>query len=50
MTLEQAVQLAVDFTLDCIRATERDPAAGWYGVEFEKALPALVRRMEQWEE
>ena len=50
MALEQAVQLAVDFTLDCILATERDPAAGWYGVEFEKALPALVRRMEQWGE
>ena len=48
--LQQAVQLAVDFTLDCILATERDPAAGWYGVEFEKALPALVRRMEQWGE
>ena len=50
MALEQAVQLAVDFTLDCILATERDPAAGWYGVEFEKALPALVRRKEQWGE
>lgn len=45
MTLEQAVQLAVDFTLDCICATERDPAAGWYGVEFEKALPSLIRRL-----
>ncbi len=48
MTLREAVSLAVDFTLKCIQATERDPAAGWYGVEFEKALPDLVRRMEQW--
>ena len=48
MTLKQTAQLAVDFTLDCIRATERDPAAGWYGVEFEKALPALIRRMDAW--
>ena len=48
MTLKQTAQLAVDFTLDCIRATERDPAAGWYGVEFEKALPALIRRMDDW--
>ena len=50
MKLPTGVFLAVDFTLDCILATERDPAAGWYGVEFEKALPALVRRMEQWGE
>ena len=41
LPLEDAVSLAVRFTLACIEATERDPAAGWYGVEFEKALPLL---------
>ena len=39
MTLRQATALAVEFVLACIDATARDPQAGWYGVEFEKALP-----------
>ena len=43
-SLEQAVALAVDFTLECIRCTRADPEASWYGVEFEKALPWLARR------
>lgn len=41
LPLEDAVSLAVRFTLACIDATARDPNAGWYGVEFEKALPLL---------
>ncbi len=44
--LEDALKLAVDFTLDCIRATQADPNATWYGVEFEKALPLLIERMK----
>lgn len=44
LTLRSAVSLAVEFTLACISATERDPQAGWYGVEFEKALPLLCDR------
>ena len=44
MTLEQAASLAVEFVLACIDATARDPQAGWYGVEFEKALPWLAKR------
>ena len=45
MTLEQAASLAVEFVLACIDATARDPQAGWYGVEFEKALPLLCERV-----
>ena len=45
MTLEQAASLAVEFVLACIDATARDPQAGWYGVEFEKALPLLAPKM-----
>lgn len=44
MTLKEATALAVEFTLACIQATESDPAAGWYGVEFERALPLLYQR------
>lgn len=43
-SLEQAVRLAVDFTLECIRCTCADPGAAWYGVEFEKALPWLAEQ------
>ena len=47
MTLERASALAVEFVLACIDATTRDPHAGWYGVEFEKALPLLCRRVQE---
>lgn len=46
-SLEEAVTLAVDFTLECIRSTCADPSAQWYGVEFEKALPWLIRKMQK---
>ena len=45
--VEQAASLAVEFVLACIDATERDPQAGWYGVEFEKALPLLCERVRE---
>ena len=41
LPLEDAVSLAVRFTLSCIDVTAQDPCAAWYGVEFEKALPLL---------
>ena len=46
-TLEQAMALAVDFTLACIRVTGTDNAAPWYGVEFERALPWLAEQMKR---
>ena len=50
MTLRQATALAVEFVLACIDATARDPQAGWYGVDFERALPFLcdaVRKLPE---
>ena len=50
MTLQQATSLAVEFVLACIDATARDPQAGWYGVDFERALPFLcdaVRKLPE---
>lgn len=46
LSLREAFCLAVDFTLHCIQVTRTDPQATWYGVEFERALPMLVNRME----
>ena len=46
-SLPDALRLAADFTLACIQATQRDPNAPWYGVEFEKVLhllPGLLNR------
>ncbi|MBQ7521557.1 MAG: pyridoxamine kinase [Clostridia bacterium] len=42
---EMALQIAVDFTLDCIKATKNNLYARWYGVDFESALPNLIRRI-----
>ena len=44
-SLEEAVQIAADFTCRCIENTEEAPAH-WYGVKFETALPDLIRMLE----
>ena len=49
LTLEQALQMAVDYTLQCIRVTRSDPNATWYGVEFERAIPMLCERLKDME-
>ena len=46
-SLEQALPLAVDFTLASIRASMADPDRRWYSVNFEEAIPMLVRRLEE---
>lgn len=46
-TLEQALEIAVDYTVACIRKTIADPDHRWYGVNFEQALPLLVERLNQ---
>ncbi len=43
-TLEEAAQIAADFTLECIRITKLDETH-WYGVKFEKALPRLISEL-----
>lgn len=41
-----AAKLAADFTLESIRRTLDDPEH-WYGVDFEQALPWLMRKLEE---
>lgn len=43
--LTGALKIAVDYTLECIRETQNDPDARWYGVNFESAIPMLVRSL-----
>lgn len=42
--LPAAVGVAVDYTVECLRATMRDPHHVSYGVNFETALPYLIER------
>ena len=45
LSLNDAADLAVDFTVAAIRATVPDRETHWYGVKFEKALPFLIDRL-----
>ena len=46
-SLEDAAELAVDFTLRAIEETLSDRKEHWYGVKFEKALPYLISRLHK---
>ncbi|MBQ6824424.1 MAG: pyridoxamine kinase [Clostridia bacterium] len=41
----EAAKIAADYTVQCIRNTQDDPAH-WYGVKFEPALPKLIQALE----
>ncbi|MDE5897870.1 MAG: pyridoxamine kinase [Treponemataceae bacterium] len=43
--LLEAASVAVDFTAEAIRLT-LDDKAHWYGAKFEKAIPFLLRRLQ----
>ena len=45
MDFEEALKVAVDYTLECIRLTMADPEHRNYGVNFEEAIPYLIRRI-----
>ena len=45
LTPEEALTLAVDFTLECMRLTVADPDSRFYGVNFEEALPMYISRI-----
>lgn len=42
---KQAIQIAADYTAECIRLTMADPEGCWYGVHFEQAIPYLLDRL-----
>ena len=44
-SLEQALEVAVDYTVESIRKTIEDAEHRWYGVNFERAIPLLVERL-----
>ena len=44
-TLEEASQIAADYTAHTIRVTLENPEKPWYGVDFERTLPDLIRAL-----
>ena len=44
-SLFEALKLAADYTVQCIKTTMPDKEKHWYGVEFEKEIPYLVERL-----
>ena len=47
LPLGEALALAADYTVECIRQTLASPESKWYGVEFESAIPYLVKRLDE---
>ena len=46
-TWKEAVKIAADYTAECIRITLEDPAKPWYGVNFEQAIPFLLKQIDK---
>ena len=46
-SIESALSVAVDFTLECIRKTMADEDRRTYGVNFEQALPFYIERLKR---
>jgi len=42
---KEAMQIAADYTAECIRLTLEDPSKPWYGVNFEQAIPYLLKKL-----
>ncbi len=44
--LQQALEIAVDYTVESIYLTIKNPDHNWYGVDFENAFPFLINRIK----
>lgn len=47
LSLSDALCVAVDFVLECIRVTLPNREECWYSVQFEKAIPYLIEEMKK---
>ena len=47
MNWREAAEVAAEFTAESIRLTLEDPDQPWYGVNFEQAIPYLLKRLEK---
>lgn len=47
ISIEDSLSIAVDFTLECMRCTEKDENHRFYGVNFESAIPYYIKKIEE---
>lgn len=45
-SLEEAVKIAADYTVECIKITYDDLDSNDYGVDFERAIPFLIKKIQ----
>lgn len=45
--LQEAIKIAADFTVQSILLTEKDAEKPWYGVNFEQAIPSLIKELDE---
>lgn len=45
LSIQNSLELAVDFTVQSIIETAKNPDHNWYGVDFESALPTLITKL-----
>ena len=45
LSAPEALALAADYTVECIRLTLAEENHSWYGVNFEQATPYLLKRL-----
>lgn len=43
--LDESIKIAADYTVECIRITSADPNSNDYGVDFERAVPYLLKQL-----
>ena len=46
LSREAALKIAADYTAMTIAETLKNPGNPWYGVDFEKTIPELVKLVE----
>ncbi|MBQ8246364.1 MAG: pyridoxamine kinase [Lachnospiraceae bacterium] len=47
LTWQEAIKIAADYTAECIRITMEDAEGCWYGVNFEQAIPGLLKALKK---
>lgn len=45
LSWKEAAVIAADYTSECIRITAEDPESNDYGVDFERVIPYLIKRL-----
>lgn len=44
-SITDSIKIAADYTSECIRITAENSKSNWYGVDFETAIPYLIKKL-----